>query len=502
PDFCNGLRMKQYILFTLTLILSLSSLAEERVLSDVSYLNKLSMSLRGYAPSMEEIANLQNSRTNDVTLKDFFNSTIADYQQSSQYRERMVIRVDELLFFNAPTFNQALTPELRISTDWNDIKQYSAAENLVRAMTQNNLSWDQLLLAKSYKVPTYSNAKTELSFYDGITGQTTDVSYTLDDIYAPISEKPTYVNVSTSQDDPRIAGIITTERFFSRYTTTALNKNRRRAAAIFRIFMCDPMSAAIPEVHDTSRLKDLIFPTNGQSTESQIRESLDSKHGTQADCMKCHYKLDPLGTTLRASSVALHERSSSGRLVFRRANGEIINKAARGIGDIAKLITEQPEYANCQVDHFWNWFIGKDVTRTPEINQELVKKFNDLGRKTNDFVAYLVSRPEFRIRKTNSPTAMVTSSARAFLQRCDACHSSQEPSLPAFAKWPIGDGSQNDSRYWMKQISQQLDLDHLGDNRTMPPEDGFRPSKAELKNLKLWIEMGAPNERGEKLVTP
>jgi hypothetical protein len=492
--------MKKLITLSLVFLMSAVASAQDKSLSDASYLNKLSMALRGYAPSMEEYANLQKSANDPAGTAAFIQESIRNFMKTPHYRERMVLRVDDLLFLKAADTNIILNPPNPNTYGFPDYRQLSTSQNLTRAITENNLSWDQILTGKDYKVPYFENENyNELSFYDGPRGTRQDLSYTFLDINTP-NKPPKFQDIHFAENDPRIAGIITTQRFYARYTTTALNKNRRRAAAIFRIFLCDPMAAAIPEIHDTSKLKDLIFPANGQVTESQVREILDNKHGTQEDCMKCHYKLDPLGATLRSSPLVLHERPSSGSLVYRRANGEMVNQQVAGVGELAKAISQQPEYAACQVGYFWNWFIGSDIPRKAEINQTLVEKFNQLGRKTNDFVAYMVSRPEFRQRKMSTPQAAIASNVRAFLQRCDSCHMSQQPNLPAFAKWPIGDAGS--AKSWLRQISKELDLEHGGDNRSMPPEDGFRPSKGDLKMIKQWIDLGAPNEQGQVMVTP
>ncbi|QLY23886.1 DUF1588 domain-containing protein [Bdellovibrio sp. KM01] len=493
--------MKKLITLSLVFLLSAAASAQEKSLSDSSYLNKLSMALRGYAPSMEEYSNLQKAQSAPGGSAAFLQESIQNYMQTPHYRERMVLRIDDLLFLKASSTNLVLNPPTTARNNgFLDYKQLSSTQNLSRAIAKNNLSWDKLLTGKDYTVPYFEGENyNELAFYDGPRGTKQDLTYSFLDINPP-STPPKFADIHFAENDPRIAGVITTQRFYARYTTTALNKNRRRAAAVFRIFLCDPMAAAIPEVHDTSKLKDLIFPANGQVSESQVREILSDKHGTQEDCMKCHYKLDPLGATLRASPLVLHERPSSGSLVYRRANGEMVNQHVAGVGELAKVITEQPEYAACQVGYFWNWFIGSDMPRTAEINQELVAKFNQLNRKTNDFVAYIVSRPEFRQRKLSTPQSAMASNVRAFLQRCDSCHMSQQPHLPQFAKWPIGDACS--AKSWLRQISKELDLEHGGENRNMPPEDGFRPSKGDLKLIKQWIELGAPDDQGKVMVTP
>ncbi len=80
------------------------------------------------------------------------------------------------------------------------------------------------------------------------------------------------------------AGILATNSFYWRYTSTESNANRGRAGAISRIFLCnDYTSRAIP----FDRTVDL-------SDAAAVADALDNN----AACVSCHVSLDPLAANL------------------------------------------------------------------------------------------------------------------------------------------------------------------------------------------------------------
>lgn len=470
-------------------------------LSEMALLHKLSMSLRGWAPTTAEYQSYRDALTQKKGEEHLSQKT-QEYIHTTAFVERMVLKLDELFYLKSTPVRPLLVPRSDAIANFQESIQYSATENVFRDLFLKNLNWDALLKGKSYRLPIYGEDVPEMSFFKDVLGQPLDFSF--NDNVANQITPDSYQDISFDPQDSRIAGVITSPRFFQRYSATGLNKNRRRAAAIFRTFLCDPMISTIPESHDSKTLVDLIFPGGSTVTESQIIMPMDALHGTQPDCMSCHYKLDPLGRSLLKSPVVLHEEPSAGALVFTNAKGALVNRPARGVGEIAQLISEQPEYVNCQVDHFWNWFIGSDVPLGKKARSEVVQSFEQLGRRSNDFVAYLVSRPEFRIRVSKDPQRAMVVEVKNFLKRCDSCHDgmrmNSQMKVPRFAEWPIGNGSQASD--WLNRISKSLDLGHQGKARTMPTKEGFKPTLEELNNIQRWIEQGAPNESGQKMVKP
>jgi len=470
-------------------------------LSEASLLHKISMAIKGKAPHPEEYEALKLAVA-QKNHEEFLSKKTQEYIKTKDFSERMVLKLEELFYLKSAEQRFELVPGSQQTANSASNIQFSATNNVFRDLFEKNLPWDNLITGKSYRLPIYTESNPEERFYRNVLGLSRNfVNSDSVSMLTPTS----YKEISFDEGDPRVAGVITSPRFFARYTSTGLNKNRRRAAAIFRIALCDPMVSSIPENHDSKSLKDLIFPEANTLTEEQIRQPMDTLHGTQADCMSCHYKLDPLGQSLRESPLALHDEPSLGALVFTNAKGVVVNKPGRGIGEITKFITEQPEYLSCQVDHFWNWFIGSDISLGKKTRKEVMQVFENVGRKTNDFIAYLISRPEFKIRKSHDPQINRIVGVKSFLKRCDSCHdgmrmTSTTLKMPPFSEWPIN--GKTDAPVWLNKISKSLDLEHGGKNRTMPTKGGFIPTTEELENLRLWISQGAPNERGQKMETP
>ncbi len=314
--------------------------------------------------------------------------------------------------------------------------------------------------------------------------------------------------------DERFAGSITSSRFVERYVNSALNKNRRRAAAIFRIFLCDSMSAAIPEqASDLSDILDRIYPDK-KKTEDELRAELknsdEALHGTQKDCMACHFKLDPAGRTMINISRKVSVHAAPGALSYIRKPNQLVNIPVTSVGHLAKVITEQPEFGSCQVQHFWRWFIGRDVQLTETRRSELAAHFENTGRKPWALVKLLVTSAEFKkTPQEQNPLKSIALQAKVLLQKCDSCHQARGgvntgdgQAVPALTQWPIG-GANDKMEFWLRNVvNRVLDLSGKIGNRTMPPRSSpWQPSVTDLKTLRDWIQVGAPDENGIKQIT-
>lgn len=481
-------------------------------------LNRLSRVLRGYAPSESEKNDLRNA-IHSGQEKAFLDKKLDDYLRSDEHAYKMSTRLEEL--FHLQTGSTPIESALETYAD----RQYSGQNYFYRKNSLNflfneiarkNLSWDELLTGKTYRL--FYTQKDILMFTDwgfmaGVLPNLPSYNGVFDkDAPTPlITNTPVIRDVKFNDQDPRIAGAITTNRFFSRYTNTGINKNRRRAAAIFRIFLCDSMSAAVSSSEGMEeQILDLMFPHGPETTENNLRKALvsaESLHGTQPDCMACHYKLDPMGKTLLTSQSALSPKASPGRLTYKKANGMLVDVPVKGIGELGRAITQQEEYKSCQVQHFWKWFMG-DRTLSAAKKEELIAKFDQVGRRTNDFIKIIIQQPEFFSPRI--PFTEMQSQARmvkGFLKKCQDCHKDQfyedspDFKFPDFTQWPIG-GSRSSMKSWIEKIARNMDLGHDGENPRMPSTTAsWRSSYKEVQLMKKWISQGAPDENGSALLT-
>lgn len=480
-------------------------------LSSSQRLRRLSMHLRGIPPLASEYQALSElSEKPPSERAQFFRTRSDEYLASREHRGKMVSRVDELLRLKtssglpeglsetAATDPKLLAPELLNSLDL-----------LVSGLVIENASWDQILLSPTLPVhigkPVSFNGMT---FFGG------EIQF-LSAVFPDITTKPEGVHTySLDPTDLRFAGVLTTSRFFQRYSTTNLNKNRGRAAAVFRTFLCDDMRAVVePSAEEESELLKKAFPENpvpdgyhrsrnylNGRNRSNSNLADDDLHGSQESCMACHYKLDPMGRAFITSGSTLSDLEAPGALVYKRADGSLVSVKGRGIGEVARAILAQPEYARCQVSHFWRWFIRADKMPPEERMGELMAGFDRVGRRVNDFIGYVVNEPEFYTNDdSNQPTLLNT---KALLQRCDSCHSGlSSKTIPSFVQFPIG-ASQASHEEWILKVVAHLDLAHDGVSRTMPPkESAWQPTADDIALLKIWVSQRVRDESGMQTIT-
>jgi hypothetical protein len=499
--------MKKIILTLL--ILTFSALSHAATLTGASLLNKISLSLRGLPATVVDQKAISGLSSDEQKV--FIDKKIDEYLKSSEYTEKLSLRLMELFQFKAAVLSKSMS-SATVAVGLGDDERYAAnnsAINLFRELSEQNLSWDTLLTGKSYSISNigsgFGSVINDFGFYGKLAdlpnvgaGDIGDVD-NVSDLYQLLDRRITF-----SADDLRIAGALTTGKFFARYVNTGVNKNRRRAAAIYRIFLCDRMSAAIPQMAGIDDATyGILFPgqqgKDMEMTETEIKAVLnknDSIHGNKADCKSCHYKLDPVGRVFNNSGLIMSASPSAGALIYKNSSGQLVNKPVKGIAELAKKITEEPDYVSCQVQHLWNWYIGEDKQLTLEKRQQIMNDFNSDGRRVNNFIKKMVLRPEFAEREEPNILKDSARSVKNLMVQCQSCHTtSDEYKGIDLSKWPLADKPE----YWINRISKTLDLDNMGKNRTMPPKDigGFIPTKADLEMVKRWIELGAPDETGK-----
>src|SRR5262249_39067975 len=138
--------------------------------------------------------------------------------------------------------------------------------------------------------------------------------------------KPIYFPVRFAENDARIAGAITPKGFFRRYSTTNLNRSRGRAAALFRIFLWVDLRAVVePKPGEEEELLQKAFPPGFPRGEGHPSFFDEDQHGKDPACMACHYKLDPMGRTFFPIGTVLADMPGAGALVFKRADGSLVN---------------------------------------------------------------------------------------------------------------------------------------------------------------------------------
>lgn len=484
------------------------------LLSPQARLRKISLHIRGVAPTSEEYNSL-NEAISKGEGQTFITNKANSYVKSPEHLGKMVERLDELfgvklLDLPAEKFLNEIPESIKtVSFDINSM------DLIFRKVIKENLDWNQLYTSKEYKIlfPSLNSPlafplprPTDLGFFNAIRPDTLPPSSDgvnripdKEDDETPIERK--LLSLEFDKHDGRVAGVFTTSRFFSRYNTTLLNRNRKRAAALFRILLCDDMKPTIPADEDISDIVSKSFPKSDAKTTATIPTD-EIKHGTQQTCMACHRKLDPMGETFRTTGNIISPEIASGALVYPTIEGNMVNIPVNGVGELTGAITSQKEYNQCQVRHFWNWFVGKDIPLTTARLNEVTQEFERLKRRPNDFVAYLVQQPEF-LQDQSGTFSRDASFAQVLpmMKQCANCHMGvTAKNIPNFLQMPFG-GSPETHKLWISKIVNALDLAGDGSHATMPTKDsGWALSTEEREDFHSWINKGAQDETGRKTI--
>lgn len=492
--------------------LSAASASPTVELPNEAYLRKLSLHLKGENPAPEEYEALAKAEASGNVAK-FFDAAIGAYLKTPQFTSKMSLRVNDLFRLRNPAVVPhwprhaiPLDPETQFNVDFARDLELNSFSYLVSQVVSENQSWDNLLLTQKFRV--YNTKKW------GPSGQ----PFGLDDaglfrqaysgplppsrIFSPgahaTDDVSDFVDVNFPATFAQGAGVLTTARFFDRYATTLINKNRRRAAAVYRIFLCDDMvPVAAGNANDPTEILKLVFPHKNSGTGATL--VAQDIHGSDPACMKCHSKLDPVGAAFSTSPFLLSARPSAGVLNTDKLDGAKTATQFRGFQGLAQALTAQERYAACQVQHFWSWFIGDDRALDQTRQRELMQTFDRVGRRTGDFVAALVETPEFK--EAPSPVreetlAELRALVKPILRRCDSCHSGLiEEKIPTLADDLIGGTEQSHVRYVAK-ISTQLDLTHGGVGAKMPPPEArWLLTRDDRSLLFRWSTRIAKGER-------
>jgi hypothetical protein len=390
--------------------------------------------------------------------------------------------------------------------------------DLFGRLATDNMSWDSLLTATTYNAFP-RNAMNfidvgDFGFFRGLfpqlpdesrgtygLGDTSDPTKVTDAVTTPVGPVP----INLPANDLRVAGALTTDRFIGRYATTALNKNRRRAAAVYNIALCDPMLPSVVTGNDPKH--DFLdksfankFEVSAEQVSQSLNESAEALHGSNADCKACHMKLDPMGKTFQNIGTTLNPEPGPGALVIPRAANKILLEKVAGIGELTRKIVQQPEYVDCQTQYLWTEFIGDDVPMTTTRLNAIRCEFEKSSRKTNDFIKKLVTSQDFRIEPTDRGQ-LLFNDVKDLLKRCDSCHATEQD-IPMMSVLPIIDvDGTNGTLKWMKRIVGRINLPESSDKR-MPKDWKTNWSDNDLGRLRRWLNEGAKDADGKMTIAP
>ena len=497
--------MKTYFSLIVAVFVLSSGAGALESLSPHGVLEKASRRLRqNQLPSAADYLELENAIASE-RLDDFMDKKVLSYAQSDRFAYGMTFRLLEDF--------EVLTSGNLGRDVWNSraVPPYGEREDAMTRfffkLMKENQSWDRLLTGTSYEVPFYETAlvrfqgRTDPDFLKEVLGDLVPATpATVDPLFIPRAPRtgrdsskpipPQIKQLNYPERTPFLAGAVTTNRFFERYTNVALNKNRRRAAALFKIFLCDPMVPAIDNSQDKKHeYLARAFPKDWTLSVDDIRARLKNSdadiHGRDAQCFSCHYKLDPAGQTFQAIGLNLSRATNPGALIYKSSQGTKIDVPVSSINDLGHRLTEQDDYVTCQVRKFWKWFVGTDVPLDDSRLQQLARIFNHMNHQPQDFAAYLTRTEEFR-RIPRKAERIAFSTVRPLLTRCDSCHhgvkNKSGEGLPQFA-FAYAQLLPEHGSWLLKMKERMSRSDHL-----RMPMDWQAWKDDDLATVKSWVQ--------------
>lgn len=492
--------MKPILLVFIMWILWIPTQAKE--LTPAGRLKKLTYVLRG------ESLDTNTGFSTDLSEEEFqeLYAQLADqYLGSDQFTETLANHVRSLFQMYIKSVSS-----VDVQTGSAFLKN-NAFDNLLHKVISENRPWSELLTTQEYEASfgsDFSDRQTDALFFQTVFFKELQpyfqnyVMLRQEQISTYFSETKIPLAPTSEEQAQTLAGLVTTSRFFSRFGTTKINKNRKRAAALFKIFLCDPMKPVIlpNSGEDTALLDKSLAMELAHGGDVKQAENIEAKHGTAPECMTCHYKLDPLAKVFSGSAVVLNPFSRTGHLVYKSTRGEKVNEEFVGFAGLADLLTKQDDYKSCQVEHFWNWIIGEDVPLNQATKQEVIEKFVETEGRPRDFIHYLVMRKEFYSYEPLHEEEIRYSHVQPIFKRCDSCHGDELWAPELSIKYPF-DKFYQTSLPMVEQIAKNVDLIGNGHGATMPPKNaGWSLTASERDLLRAWIKHGAQDDNGVRQI--
>jgi hypothetical protein len=192
------------------------------------------------------------------------------------------------------------------------------------------------------------------------------------------------------------SGALSTLEFLEIYPSTPLNQNRKRAAQVYRMLLCDPMEAGVPLSDEADLSIQLVARQSNRSAQPHADPARLDPHASAAQCMTCHSKIDPLARAFTpwVSNRAWAPVSAPAQLVYKTLDGGYRTLQGRGLGELLRQAVQTPEYRKCQVKRLAEFVFGKDRSLSEERLQELERDFDRFGRKALKFYYHLLLQPE------------------------------------------------------------------------------------------------------------
>lgn len=217
--------------------------------------------------------------------------------------------------------------------------------------------------------------------------------------------------VRLTPGEERFRSILSNLDILNRYPDTPTNRNRSRANFIFRTFMCETLSPPVkknPPSHFAN----------------------DDDHGTNPDCIGCHYRLDPMARFFDHWRPAVNnstwfdsDQIALGKLVLPVAGQPPVSFPGDNETGLARILAAQPLVHSCISSKSWEFIYGVSVEIPEAFKPVLINAF-DQRNSFRDAIRTSMLHPYFW--STTTPPPITYASVAPILAACGSCHTPEK----------------------------------------------------------------------------
>ncbi len=304
----------------------------------------------------------------------------------------------------------------------------------------------------------------------------------------------------------------------ARYKKTIYSK----AAAFFRIYLCDDMSPVILPGKNSKSIeafKIIHSETAPIASNMSVVPVLSSVPASPAlalkaehvkpECSGCHNKLNPMESIFNkkfAPFDPVTKKPNPFEFVYEDYTGKDIRLTIESVDALPDILIKQPQYVRCQSEKFWNWFVGSDVPLNPKQRTELESVYVASKSQPLEIIKYLTSLSMFSSDSFASEPKQFNN-IRPILQKCHGCHKA-DPTIASLLSIPFNIDKKTMPEKMadhVEIIDKMVKLANLLNDQSkvrMPPKNaGWKLTENEKTILLKWIYDGAKDESGADTLT-
>lgn len=295
--------------------------------------------------------------------------------------------------------------------------------------------------------------------------------------------------VRLADDETRFRSVLSNLDLLNQFPDTPTNRNRARANHMFRTFLCESLTPTEPVPEFVAEAQAL-----GGSTEDD--------HGTDPDCIGCHWRLDPMarffdgwrppfpdsvGTWFDSSQAA------AGKAIVRVEDGSYRVHEGASETELARLLFADPRLRSCVAKRAWEFVFGTGVKLPEDVQASLVATFNR-RQSYKELLSAVLNHPYFW--STDEAPALRFADVKVHFSGCGgSCHSTNGRVEPKFdpGAYPFATDSAANARVMTRIWGA---INHAVGFVAMPRAPRPKLANEALSALRDWIVAGAHDDTG------